>query len=150
MSRATTFDEIEAIEIPVIASIEGVAAGGGNEPIAGMGIEDSTTLTKMLLSMKGTVPMPLVGHDMNAVFALADCISVLVYGRCIATVTPAEISAAPARVPDRAIVIVGKNLRDVARFAERMLVLENGLIAWTGLSSTLCGDAELQRRHLGL
>lgn len=133
----------------MIASIEGVAAGGGNEPIAGMGIEDSATLTKMLLA-KGTVAMLPVGHDMNAVFALADCISVLVYGRCIATVTPAEISAAPARVPDRAIVIVDKNLRDVARLAERVVVLEKGRIAWTGLSSTLCGDAELQRRHLGL
>lgn len=66
-----------------------------DEPMAGMGIEDSATLTKMLLAMKGTVAMLLVEHDMNAVFALADRISVLVYGRCIATGTPTEIDADP-------------------------------------------------------
>jgi branched-chain amino acid transport system ATP-binding protein len=64
-----------------------------DEPMAGMGIEDSATLTRMLLAMKGTVSMLLVEHDMNAVFALADRISVLVYGRCIATGTPDEIRA---------------------------------------------------------
>ena len=154
-------DEIEAIEIPVITSIEGVAAGGGNEPMAGMGIEDSATLSKMLLAMKGTVAMLLVEHDMNAVFALADCISVLVCGRVVlldeateglAPLVRHEIWSAIGSLRDRgfAIVIVDKNLRDVARLAERRVVLEKGLIAWTGLSSTLCGDAELQRRHLGL
>ena len=64
-----------------------------DEPMAGMGIEDSATLTRMLLAMKGSVSMLLVEHDMNAVFALADRISVLVYGRCIATGTPDEIRA---------------------------------------------------------
>jgi len=64
-----------------------------DEPMAGMGLEDSATLTAMLLAMKGTVAMLLVEHDMNAVFALADRISVLVYGRCIATGTPDEIRA---------------------------------------------------------
>ena len=64
-----------------------------DEPMAGMGIEDSASLTRMLLAMKGTVSMLLVEHDMNAVFALADRISVLVYGQCIATGTPAEIRA---------------------------------------------------------
>ena len=66
-----------------------------DEPMAGMGIEDSAALTRMLLAMKGTVSMLLVEHDMGAVFALADRISVLVYGRCIATGTPAEIRADP-------------------------------------------------------
>jgi branched-chain amino acid transport system ATP-binding protein len=64
-----------------------------DEPMAGMGIEDSAALTKMLLAMKGTVSMLLVEHDMSAVFALADRISVLVYGQRIATGTPAEIRA---------------------------------------------------------
>ncbi len=64
-----------------------------DEPMAGMGIEDSAALTRMLLAMKGSVSMLLVEHDMNAVFALADRISVLVYGRCIATGTPDEIRA---------------------------------------------------------
>ena len=66
-----------------------------DEPMAGMGIEDSAVLTRMLLAMKGTVSMLLVEHDMNAVFALADRISVLVYGQRIATGTPAEIRADP-------------------------------------------------------
>jgi branched-chain amino acid transport system ATP-binding protein len=66
-----------------------------DEPMAGMGIEDSASLTRMLLAMKGTVSMLLVEHDMGAVFALADRITVLVYGRCIATGTPDEIRADP-------------------------------------------------------
>ena len=66
-----------------------------DEPMAGMGIEDSAALTRMLLAMKGTVSMLLVEHDMDAVFALADRISVLVYGQRIATGTPAEIRADP-------------------------------------------------------
>jgi branched-chain amino acid transport system ATP-binding protein len=64
-----------------------------DEPMAGMGTLDSATLTAMLLAMKGTVAMLLVEHDMSAVFALADRISVLVYGRRIATGTPDEIRA---------------------------------------------------------
>jgi len=64
-----------------------------DEPMAGMGVEDSHQLTHMLLSMKGSVTMLLVEHDMDAVFALADRISVLVYGKRIATGSPAEIRA---------------------------------------------------------
>jgi branched-chain amino acid transport system ATP-binding protein len=66
-----------------------------DEPMAGMGIEDSAHLTRMLLSLKGSVPMLLVEHDMDAVFALADRITVLVYGERIVTGTPAEIRAHP-------------------------------------------------------
>lgn len=66
-----------------------------DEPMAGMGTEDCARLTAMLLSMKGSVAMLLVEHDMHAVFALADRISVLVYGQRIATGTPAEIRANP-------------------------------------------------------
>jgi branched-chain amino acid transport system ATP-binding protein len=64
-----------------------------DEPMAGMGTEDCARLTAMLLGMKGSVAMVLVEHDMEAVFALADRISVLVYGQRIATGTPAEIRA---------------------------------------------------------
>ncbi len=62
-----------------------------DEPMAGMGVEDSQRLTQMLLGLKGAVTMLLVEHDMSAVFALADRISVLVYGQCVATGTPADI-----------------------------------------------------------
>jgi branched-chain amino acid transport system ATP-binding protein len=64
-----------------------------DEPMAGMGIEDSSRLTHLLLALKGSVAMLLVEHDMSAVFRLADRISVLVYGQCIATGSPAEIRA---------------------------------------------------------
>jgi branched-chain amino acid transport system ATP-binding protein len=64
-----------------------------DEPMAGMGIEDSARLMAMLQGMKGSVAMLLVEHDMDAVFALADRISVLVYGQRIATGSPDEIRA---------------------------------------------------------
>ncbi len=62
-----------------------------DEPMAGMGPEDSQRMVQMLLKLKGTVSILLIEHDMEAVFALADRITVLVYGRGIATGTPEEI-----------------------------------------------------------
>jgi branched-chain amino acid transport system ATP-binding protein len=62
-----------------------------DEPLAGMGIEDSERMVSLLRSLKGQIPMLLVEHDMDAVFSLADRISVLVYGRVIATDAPAAI-----------------------------------------------------------
>ena len=64
-----------------------------DEPMAGMGHEDTSRLVELLSGMKGTVAMLLVEHDMNAVFSLADRISVLVYGQRIATGSPDEIRA---------------------------------------------------------
>ena len=63
-----------------------------DEPMAGMGTEESARMIDMLRGLQGTT-MLLVEHDMDAVFALADRISVLVYGRLIATGTPDEIRA---------------------------------------------------------
>jgi branched-chain amino acid transport system ATP-binding protein len=48
---------------------------------------------EFLATLKGSKTIVLVEHDMDAVFSLADRISVLVYGRIIATGTPAEIRA---------------------------------------------------------
>jgi branched-chain amino acid transport system ATP-binding protein len=62
-----------------------------DEPMAGMGVEESATMVKLLSSLKGEKTMLLIEHDMDAVFALADRITVLVYGRAIATGTPDEI-----------------------------------------------------------
>jgi len=64
-----------------------------DEPMAGMGPEDSARMVEYLKRLKGSVAILLVEHDMDAVFALADRITVLVYGRVIATGTPAEIRA---------------------------------------------------------
>ena len=62
-----------------------------DEPMAGMGGEDSQRMVQLLRELKGRYTILLVEHDMDAVFALADRISVLVYGHCAATGTPDEI-----------------------------------------------------------
>lgn len=66
-----------------------------DEPMAGMGPDETLRLTELIESMRGRAAMLLVEHDMQAVFRLADRISVLVYGRIIATGTPDEIRANP-------------------------------------------------------
>jgi branched-chain amino acid transport system ATP-binding protein len=66
-----------------------------DEPMAGMGIEDSQRMIALLSSLKRKQTIILVEHDMDAVFRLADRISVLVYGHVIATGTPEEVRANP-------------------------------------------------------
>lgn len=67
-----------------------------DEPMAGMGPEESARLVDMLRRLKGSVTIVLIEHDMDAVFALADRISVLVYGRIIASGDAEAIRADPA------------------------------------------------------
>jgi len=62
-----------------------------DEPVAGMGIEETQRMIGFLSTLKGSKTLILVEHDMDAVFSLADRISVLVYGRIIATGTPEAI-----------------------------------------------------------
>lgn len=62
-----------------------------DEPMAGLGHTESRQMVELLRGLKSRVSMLLVEHDMDAVFALADRISVLVYGRVIATGTVDEI-----------------------------------------------------------
>lgn len=62
-----------------------------DEPLAGIGNADADGMINLLKSLKGETTTILVEHDMDAVFALADQISVLVYGTVIATGTPDEI-----------------------------------------------------------
>ena len=64
-----------------------------DEPVAGMGVEETQRMIALLSSLKGGKTLILVEHDMDAVFSLADRISVLVYGRIIATGRPEEIRA---------------------------------------------------------
>ncbi|MBX3576353.1 MAG: ABC transporter ATP-binding protein [Rhizobiaceae bacterium] len=66
-----------------------------DEPMAGMGPEGSKALTSFLAGLRDEAPILLVEHDMEAVFALADRVSVLVYGRIIATGTVNEIRRDP-------------------------------------------------------
>ena len=64
-----------------------------DEPMAGMGAGGTPALTKVLGAMRESVPMLLIEHDMDAVFALADRISVLAEGRVIFTGPPAAVRA---------------------------------------------------------
>jgi len=64
-----------------------------DEPTAGMGQADSQRMVSLLAALKGSFAMLLVEHDMDAVFALADRITVMTYGRVIATDTPEAIRA---------------------------------------------------------
>jgi len=64
-----------------------------DEPMAGMGPEDSARMVRFLGTLKSKLTILLIEHDMDAVFALADRITVLVYGRAIATDAPAAIRA---------------------------------------------------------
>jgi len=64
-----------------------------DEPMAGMGPEESVRMIALLRELKRELTILLIEHDMDAVFALADRISVLVYGRVIASGAPAAIRA---------------------------------------------------------
>ena len=62
-----------------------------DEPMAGLGATESARMVTLLQELRREVTIVLVEHDMNAVFALADRITVLVYGRVIACDQPAAI-----------------------------------------------------------
>jgi len=62
-----------------------------DEPTAGMGTEESENMRQFLRNLKSDYSMLLIEHDMDTVFSLADRVTVLVYGRGIATGTPEEI-----------------------------------------------------------
>lgn len=62
-----------------------------DEPMAGMGPDESGRMVDLLRQLRNDHTIVLIEHDMDAVFALADRITVLVYGRAIATGTPEEI-----------------------------------------------------------
>lgn len=66
-----------------------------DEPLAGMSSSESETMVALLARLKSQYPMLLIEHDMGAVFSLADQISVLVYGKIIASGTADEIRANP-------------------------------------------------------
>ena len=66
-----------------------------DEPMAGVGKEETAIMVAMLRRLRADYTILLVEHDMDAVFALADRITVLVYGRAIATGTPDRIRTDP-------------------------------------------------------
>lgn len=64
-----------------------------DEPMAGMGRDETDRMIGVLQALKGSVAMLLIEHDMSAVFRLADRVSVLVYGQIVASGTPDAIRA---------------------------------------------------------
>ena len=66
-----------------------------DEPMAGMSAAEGAAAIELLESLKGKYTIVLIEHDMNAVFSLADRITVLVYGRIVASGTVDEIRAHP-------------------------------------------------------
>jgi branched-chain amino acid transport system ATP-binding protein len=66
-----------------------------DEPMAGTSHEETASLIAVLHRLKGRFPIMLIEHDMTAVFALADRISVLIYGRILASGTPEAVRADP-------------------------------------------------------
>lgn len=66
-----------------------------DEPMAGLGPGGAVRMAELIGRLKGRFTMLLVEHDMDLVFALADRISVLVYGELIATGTPEAIRSHP-------------------------------------------------------
>ena len=66
-----------------------------DEPMAGIGREETERQVGLLLALKGHLTMVLVEHDMAAVFALADRISVLIRGRLLVTGSPDQVRADP-------------------------------------------------------
>jgi branched-chain amino acid transport system ATP-binding protein len=64
-----------------------------DEPLAGMGAEESASMVALLRRLVGTHAILLVEHDMDAVFALADRLTVMVNGQVLASGLPAEIRA---------------------------------------------------------
>ncbi len=67
-----------------------------DEPMAGLGRTESAALVTLLSELRGSLPMLLVEHDMDAIFQLADTVSVLVDGTVVARGTPDEVRASPA------------------------------------------------------
>ena len=67
-----------------------------DEPLAGVGGEEADAFVARLKAMKGRFTMLLIEHDMDVVFALADRVSVLVYGRIVASGLPDEVRSDPA------------------------------------------------------
>ncbi len=93
-SAELSHGERRLLEIAVALALQ-PAAFLLDEPMAGMGLEGTRTLTAFLDRLRREAPILLVEHDMDAVFALADRVSVLAGGRIIASGSVAEIRADP-------------------------------------------------------
>jgi branched-chain amino acid transport system ATP-binding protein len=92
---ALAHGEKRALELAVALALE-PAVLVLDEPMAGVGHEEGARLIALLQRLAGRLPLLLIEHDMAAVFKLADRVSVLVYGRVIASGSPDAVRADPA------------------------------------------------------
>jgi branched-chain amino acid transport system ATP-binding protein len=90
MVSALSYGERRHLELAMALALR-PAALLLDEPMAGVGPREGSSLTRLLESLRHECTILLVEHDMDVVFALADRISVLVGGRLIATATPSEV-----------------------------------------------------------
>lgn len=67
-----------------------------DEPLAGMGLQESEAMTQLIDSLRRDFSVLLIEHDVEAVFRLADTVSVLVNGRIVASGKPADVRVNPA------------------------------------------------------
>ncbi len=83
-AAAMSYGEQRQLEIAMVLAT-GPAMLVLDEPMAGMGREESETVVRLLLALRGRYPLLLVEHDMDAVFAIADTLTVMVNGTVIAS-----------------------------------------------------------------
>ena len=118
-----------------------------DEPMAGIGREETERLVALLLSLKGQFTMILVEHDMAAVFALADRISVLIRGRVLTTGSPQQVrdrSAGRRRLSRRADGVNRASGRNASgRLRRRPGIVRRELHRRRGRN----GDAPWPQRH---
>jgi branched-chain amino acid transport system ATP-binding protein len=91
---ALSHGEKRALELAIALAVQPILLLL-DEPMAGIGREETERQVELLLRLKGAITMVLVEHDMAAVFALADRISVLIRGRVLMTGLPAAVRADP-------------------------------------------------------
>ncbi|ETX30276.1 ABC transporter ATP-binding protein [Roseivivax isoporae] len=94
VARALSHGEHRRLEL-AIALATGPRVLLLDEPLAGVGGEEADAFVARLKALKGRLTMVLIEHDMEAVFALADRVSVLVYGQVIATGAPDAVRSDP-------------------------------------------------------
>jgi branched-chain amino acid transport system ATP-binding protein len=66
-----------------------------DEPLAGMGLQESEVMSGLIGSLRGEVAVLLIEHDVDAVFRLADTVSVLVSGHVVASGKPEDVRRDP-------------------------------------------------------
>ena len=94
-----------------------------DEPMAGTGREETEAFIALLGRLKGRFPMILVEHDMTAVFALADDITVMIYGRVLARARPTPCATTP---PSAAYLGDAMDTRDNAMLKVEHLAAPTG------------------------